>query len=249
MEHTFESYPFASHSPERPPSNARVFERWASLATASAAIAYGVSRRNAQGMWLAVAATPLAYRGVVGEWPRFGNGRRGAADTQVAFSGSRGVHVRESIRLEKPVAEVYHFWRRLENLPRFMRHLEQVTESGTRSHWIARGPAGMTVEWDAEIIKDVPNSMVSWRSVPGSGIATAGSVHFKAVRGGRETQVDVNFQYAPPAGKAGAFVASLFGREASQTVREDLRRLKQLLETGEYAQAVANWRDYQGAQS
>lgn len=245
MNQTYSTYPSA-----RPVGSARTLERWASLATASAAIAYGVSRRNGKGMWLALAATPLAYRGAVGEWPRFGNDRRAMGDTRAALGGSRGVHVRESIRLEKPVEEIYRFWRTFANLPRFMRHLERVTDSGGgRSHWVACGPAGMTVEWDAEIIKDVENSLISWRSLPGSQVATAGSVQFTSVRGGRETQLDVHLQYDPPAGKAGAFIASLFGREASQTVREDLRRLKQLLEAGEVAVSIANWRTYQGERS
>src|SRR5205085_739152 len=130
--------------------------------------------------------------------------------------------------------------RRLENLPQFMAHLDQVTEtSDSRSHWAARGPAGLAVEWDAEIINEVENKVLGWRSLPGSDVATAGSVHFHAARGGRSTQVTVHLQYAPPAGKAGAFLASLFGREPSQTIREDLRHFKQLLEAGEVPRATA----------
>jgi uncharacterized membrane protein len=147
--------------------------------------------------------------------------------------------VRESIRLEKPLAEVYSFWRRLENLPRFMTHLEQVTELGNgRSHWIARGPADIRVEWDAEIINEVPHKVLGWRSLPGADVASAGSVNFSSVRGGRSTQLAVHLQYAPPAGRAGALFARLFGREPSQTVREDLRHLKHMLEAGEIPQAV-----------
>jgi len=227
-------------------SNVRQFERWASLATATAAIAYGISRRRQQGMCLAAAAAPLAYRGVVGEWPRLrnGRGRRNDRDvTRAALAGSRGVNVRESIRLEKPIAEVYRFWRRLENLPRFMRNLERVTETGQgRSHWVAKGPGGMKVEWDAEIIREEDNKLLSWRSLPGSDVVTAGSVTFTTVRGGRSTQLSVNLQYEPPAGRAGALIAGMFGREPSQTIREDLRRVKQLLEAGEIAYAVSNWR-------
>ena len=159
---------------------------------------------------------------------------------RAALGGERGVHVRESIRLEVPVADVYRFWRRLENLPRFMTHLDRVTEtSDGTSHWVAAGPAGLAVEWDAEIINEVENKMLAWRSLPGSDVVTAGSVNFDAARGGRSTQVSVHLQYAPPAGKAGAFVASLFGREPSQTVREDLRHFKQLLEAGEIPRATA----------
>src|SRR4029079_10328339 len=89
------------------------------------------------------------------------------------------VHVRESIRLEVPLADVYRFWRRLENLPLFMTHLERVTEvSDGRSHWVAAGPGGLAVEWEAEIIHEVENKVLAWRSLPGSDVVTAGSVNF-----------------------------------------------------------------------
>ena len=156
------------------------------------------------------------------------------------MGGDRGLHVRESIRLEVPVADVYRFWRRLENLPTFMTHLDRVTETpGGKSHWVAAGPGGLAVEWDAEIINEVENEVLAWRSLPGSDVVTAGSVNFDAARGGRSTQVSVHLQYAPPAGKAGALLASLFGREPSQTIREDLRHFKQLLEAGEIPRATA----------
>ncbi len=153
---------------------------------------------------------------------------------RTAVGGDRGLHVRESIRLDVPVGDVYRFWRRLENLPQFMTHLDRVTEDADgRSHWVTSGPVGLAVEWDAEIINEIEDKVLAWRSLPGSDVVTAGSVNFDAARGGRSTQVSVHLQYAPPAGKAGALVASLFGREPSQTVREDLRHFKQLLEAGE----------------
>ncbi len=225
-----------------PAHKAYDLESWACLASATAIMAYGFSRRSGPGTWLAVAATPLAYRGLsglTGSWPRAAGRRRG--DTRTALAGDRGIHVREAIRLEKPVAEVYRFWRQLSNLPHFMSHLEAVTERGEgRSHWVAKGPAGMKVEWDAEIINEVENQVIGWRSLTGSEVVTAGSVNFDTVRDGRSTQVTVHLQYAPPAGKAGALIAKLFGREPSQTIREDLRRFKQLLEAGETPRATAD---------
>ena len=214
-------------------------ERWASLATATAIIGYGLTRRTVSGTAIAVAATPLAYRGLAGSWPSLTNGRGAHGDTRTALGGRRGIHVREAIRLEKPLDEVYRFWRQLENLPRFMTHLEQVTQlDDQRSHWVARGPADIRVEWDAEIINEVPNKVLGWRSLPGSDVVSAGSVNFSLVRGGRSTQVTVHLQYAPPTGRAGALLASLFGREPSQTIREDLRHLKQILEAGEIPQVA-----------
>ena len=213
-------------------------ERVAALTTATAVVAYGLSRRNLPGVCLAAAATPLAYRGLSGEWPRVRNGNSTRTGTRTALAGNRGIHVRESVRLEKPIDEVYRFWRNLENLPQFMNYLDAVIDLGKgRSRWIAKGPAGTHVKWDAEIINEVENQVIGWQSLPGGDITTAGSVNFDTVRNGRSTQLSVHFQYAPPAGRAGSIIAKAFGREPSQTVREDLRRLKQLLEAGEFPHA------------
>jgi uncharacterized membrane protein len=222
------------------PSSVSGAEHWLALGTGALLLAVGASRRSAYGACLAVASGPLLYRGITGHWPGVLDNRVHVGDTKTALADERGMHVRESIRLERPVADVYGFWRRLEHLPLFMTHLDRVTETSDRqSHWVAAGPAGLIVEWDAEIIHEVENEILAWRSVPGSGVVTAGSVNFGAVRGGRGTQVRVHLQYAPPGGKAGAFIATLFGREPSQTIREDLRRFKQLLEAGEIPRATA----------
>jgi uncharacterized membrane protein len=217
--------------------------RWGALAAAAAVIGYGVSRRSLPGLLMAAGAAPLAYRGATGKWP-------GAleslvawrGDTRTALSGSKGIHVRESIRLECPVDEVYRFWARLENLPTFMDNLVGVTDlGGGRSHWIARGPGGLRIEWDAEIINEIQNKVLAWKSLPGGDVVSAGSVTFEPARGDdRGTQLTVTLQYQPPAGSFGAIVASAFGREPSQTIREDLRRLKQLLEAGELAKAAGS---------
>jgi uncharacterized membrane protein len=213
-------------------------ENWLALSAGALLLLVGGSRRSAVGACLAVSSAPLLYRGVTGRWPNVLNGSAQPDSTRTALGGDRGVHVRESIRLEVPVADVYRFWRRLDNLPRFMTHLDRVTEGADgRSHWVTSGPAGLAVEWDAEIINEVENRVLAWRSLPGSDVVTAGSVNFDAARAGRSTQVSVHVQYAPPAGKAGALVASLFGREPSQTIREDLRHFKQLLEAGEIPRA------------
>jgi uncharacterized membrane protein len=215
-------------------------EHWLALGAGALLVIVGASRRSRAGAGLALAGVPLLYRGFTGRWPDVPNGHRNGDGTKAALGGDRGVHVLESIRLEMPVAAAYGYWRRLENLPRFMTYLDRVNEtSDGRSHWVASGPAGLTVEWDAEIINEIENRLLAWRSLPGSDVVTAGSVTFEEVRGGRSTQVSVHLQYAPPAGKAGALIATLFGREPSQTVREDLRHFKQLLEAGEVPRATA----------
>ena len=205
----------------------------------AALVAYGTTRRPRSGAIIAAASLTLLYRGVTRRRPRARDGR-GTESTRAALAGNRGLHARESIRLELPIGDVYRFWRRLENLPQVMSHLNRVTETSPRqSHWVAAGPAGLAAEWDAEIFNEIENRLLAWRSLPGSDVVTAGSVNFDAVRGGRSTQVSVNLQYQPPAGKTGALFASLFGRAPSQTIREDLRHLKQLLEAGEIPQARA----------
>jgi uncharacterized membrane protein len=215
-------------------------------AAAAIVIGYGLSRRSLPGALLAVAASPLAYRAVAGRWPAPIARRAddGLDEVRGSLRADRGIHVRESVRIERPIGDVYAFWRRLENLPSFMAHLERVSElSDKRSHWVAKGPAGVPVEWDAEIINEVPNQVIGWRSLPESDVVTAGSVNFDAVRNGRSTQISVHLQYAPPAGRVGSVVAMLAGREPSQTIREDLRRLKQVLEAGEIACAKSEARE------
>ena len=217
-------------------------EKWLALGAGAFLLVAGVSRRSPVGACIAASSAPLLYRGITGRWPQLpnGNGHVESGDTKAALGGTRGIHVREAVRLEVPLPDVYRSFRRLENLPRFMTHLDRVTEGPDgSSHWVANGPAGFAVEWDAEIINEIENRLLAWRSLPGSDIVTAGSVNFDTVRGGRSTQVSVNLQYAPPAGKTGAFIASLFGREPSQTIREDLRHFKQLLEAGEIPRATA----------
>ena len=144
------------------------------------------------------------------------------------------IFITRSVIINRPADELYRFWHDLQNLPRFMQNLDSVQMAGgNRSHWVARGPAGKKVEWDAEIVSDTPNEMITWRSVDESQIPNAGSVQFVSVPEGRGTKVVVELQYKPPAWFLGAAAARLFGRDPGQQLQEDLRRLKQLVETGE----------------
>jgi uncharacterized membrane protein len=143
------------------------------------------------------------------------------------------LHVIKSTTINRPRPEVYAFWRDLQHLPTFMIHLEAVTPSGdTRSHWVAKVPGGR-VEWDAEIIEDREDELIAWRSLEGSEVPNGGSVRFTDAPGDRGTEVHVDLHYDPPAGSVGAMVAKLFGEEPSQQLRDDLRRFKQVMETGE----------------
>jgi len=153
------------------------------------------------------------------------------SDTRQQLGGTAGIHVEEAITVNRPVSDVFRFWRNFENLPTFMKHLESVSEREAGvTHWVAVGPAGTRVEWDARIITEVDNRLIGWQSLEGSTISTAGSVNFREST--RGTEVRVHFQYNPPAGRLGAAVAWLFGEEPHIQVREDLRRFKQLIETG-----------------
>jgi uncharacterized membrane protein len=144
------------------------------------------------------------------------------------------VQVRKSVTVNRSPDEVYQFWRNLENLPRFMIHVESVTVAADgRSHWVVKAPAGATVEWDAEIVEDQPGELIAWRAVSGSPIANGGSVRFAKAPADRGTEVRVQLEYDPPAGKAGALLAKLFGEEPRQQLTDDLRRFKQVMETGE----------------
>ncbi|MFG1869816.1 SRPBCC family protein [Micromonospora arborensis] len=147
---------------------------------------------------------------------------------------ARMIRMEIGVTVNRSPAEAYRFWRDVENLPRFMAHLESVrADDLRRSHWIARAPAGHRVEWDAEIIDDQPNKAITWRSLPGTRVPNAGRVRFVPAPGDRGTEVRVELRYAPPAGALGRAVAKLFGEEPEQQVRDDLRRFKQVLETGE----------------
>ena len=157
------------------------------------------------------------------------------------------MHVKKAITVNRPPEEVYRFWHDFRNLPRFMKHLEDVRVTGNRrSHWKAKAPAGTTVEWDAEVVDDRPNELIAWRSLEGADVDNWGSVRFAPAPGGRGTEVRVELDYAPPGGALGATVAKLFGEEPEQQMQDDLRRFKQVLETGEvvYSEATVHGRPH-----
>lgn len=165
-----------------------------------------------------------------------------AAMEQSSVAGTpRGVRpedgtipVERVITVWKQPDEVFAFWRNLENLPRFMNHLQSVRDLGNgRSHWVANGPAGRAVEWDAQIIEERANEVIAWRTLDDADVWSTGVVTFAPTPDGAGTEVTVDLRYAPPAGVVGMTVARLFGEEPSQQLREDLRRFKQVMELGE----------------
>ena len=150
-----------------------------------------------------------------------------------ASARDRSIHVTRVITVNRPIEQVYAFWRNFENLPRFMAHLQSVAVQDGRSHWKTRAPAGVTVEWDAMIVDDQPNRAIVWATTEEADVDHTGSVTFTPAPGGRGTEVRVELAYQPPGGRIGVAIAKLFGEEPGQQIEGDLRRFKQVLETGE----------------
>ena len=149
-----------------------------------------------------------------------------------AGAGRRAVDVQKTLTVNAPPETVFAFWRDFENFPRFMSHLEEVRRTGDfTSHWVAAGPAGVPVAWDAEITSIVPEQLIAWRSVEGSVVASAGVVRFQGNEDG-STRIDVHLSYNPPGGAVGHAVASFFGADPRRAMDDDLVRLKSLLEEG-----------------
>jgi uncharacterized membrane protein len=229
-----------------PTVNVADVERWASALGGAALTAYGIKHlkeKSVAGAMIAAAGTTLIYRGATGHCPVYASAgidtANGNTDTRTALSGNRGVNVEEVVRINRPAYELFRYWRHLEMLPTFMEHLVSVRQlDSTHSHWVAKAPAGRTVEWDAEIINEVSDELIAWRTRDHADVVSAGSVNFKAASNGRGTDVRVRLQYHPPAGKLGSVIAWMFGEEPSQTIQEDLRRFKRLMEAGEIPTTV-----------
>ncbi|HEV7990278.1 MAG TPA: SRPBCC family protein [Gemmatimonadaceae bacterium] len=224
-------------------------ERIGSVAVGAALVGYGIKRRDPVGLIAALIGGAFIQRGATGHcmvYQAMGVST-GSADAVLdlrarddvtgraaTVNARKAVKVERSVTIERPRAELFDFWRNFENLPRFMEHLVSVrVDSPNRSHWTAKAPAGQTVEWDAEIVNEVPDEIIAWKSVGDPDVANAGAVNFSDAPGGRGTIVRVTVDYEPPAGRIGAMLSHLVSEEPDHQIREDLRKFKQLMETGE----------------
>jgi uncharacterized membrane protein len=190
--------------------------RWSAMITGGSLALLGLSRRSKSGIAIAAAGGLLTYAGAK------------------AGARQRELIARSSILLNCTPEQAYEFWSKFENLPLFMRHLESVTLLGeTRSRWIAIGPLGKRVIWDAEIAFDRKDDVIAWRSLPDSEIYVDGIVKFRNAPANRGTIITVVVVYQPPAGAIGAALARILGKDPSFMMRQDLRRLKALIEAGE----------------
>ncbi len=215
------------------PTDVGKTERAAYVLAGGLLLADGIARRGALGTAESVVGATLTAVGLAGRHSvarSVGGGRGDAATLPVR----KMVLVQKGFTINRPADELYAFWRRLENLPSFMTHLESVTDLGEgRSRWVAKAPLGTSVEWEAEITDEDPGRYIAWRSVEGSTIANAGVVRFDPAPAGRGTEVRVSIEYAPPAGALGDTIAKLFGEAPEQQLDDDLRRFKNLVEAGE----------------
>jgi len=215
-------------------------ERLASKVGGGVLVGVGLGRGGWPGVVLAGLGAVLYHRGATGHCALYtaigadtteGEGR-GPADSVPAQAG---VHVVESITIDRSADDLFRFWRDYANLPRFMGDIESVaptSSTGLKSRWVAKGPMDKTLEWDAEIINEAPGELIAWRSTGGD-LETAGSVHFQPAPGGHGTEVRVEQKINPPGGKLGAAIAALLGHGFASVTRENLRRLKQIMETSE----------------
>jgi uncharacterized membrane protein len=179
----------------------------------------------------AISAAALGAIGAVDLYAALHAGREGGA--RHADTG-RHYSLRAAVTVRRPPEEVYRYWRDLENLPNFMYHLQSVTAGVEgRSHWVANAPVGQPVHWDAQITEDEPNKRIAWQSLPGSSIENGGSVEFTPAGDGDGTEVRVKIGYRMPGGALAKAAATLFGESPDQQVDDDLRRFKQILETGQ----------------
>jgi uncharacterized membrane protein len=224
----------ASTSKNDNSTNVGKIERIASAIGGGALIGYALKSRSKGGIALGLLGAGLLYRGASGQCEAYRAFGINTADTEGTEDVARDVHIEKSITINRSPQELYKFWRDFENLPKFMEDLESVTKlDETRSHWVALGPGGKKVEWDAEIYNEKDGELIAWRSLAGSDVTNAGSVHFSPAPDGRGTYLKVALNYNPPGGKAAALFAKLFGQEPGQLVEHNLKRLKQLIETGE----------------
>jgi len=220
-------------------------ERWLTAIAGGTLTTYGLIARTPTSLMLSALGVYMIARGASGYCPAYAaSGINNAVTDNAPNSqdavrkklGAVGIKVRHSVSIMKPASELYAFWRDFTNLPKIMDHLNSVMPQDgdqNKSHWVAKAPLGSTVSWEAEIINDIPNELIAWRSLPGADVDNAGAVNFKPATQGRGTEVMVEISYAPPAGKAGAAVARLLGEDPKRQLDDDLRHFKQQMEAGE----------------
>lgn len=230
---------------EHPMRNVGDVERLLSGLLGGGLLVTGLAKRSWTGAGLAIIGAVLLQRGASGYCAVF-NSMGIDTHGEAASTNSLGrrkvptgqaTKIRRTIEINRPPAELYRFWRSLENLPRVMSYLDSVQVIDDRlSHWVVKTFAGApSIEWDAEIINDIENERIGWRSLRDADVDHAGSVEFEPTGNGQRTRLTVTMQYQPPAGHLGTAIAKLFGEDPERKIEQDLQRFKESMEAGAHA--------------
>jgi uncharacterized membrane protein len=223
------------------PKNVNTLERWASVLGGAALATYAARRRGVPGAALALLGGELIRRGATGHcmvYDALGVSTAGGERLEkqhgeaAVLDASNAVRVDHTVTIDRPAETLYAYWHHFENLPAFMSHLERIEViSPKRSRWHVRGPGGQHIAWNAEIINDIPNELIAWKSSPNALVPNAGSIHFIPLADGGRTDVKIELEYDPPTGRFGATLAKLLGQDPADQVRDDLLRFKRIMET------------------
>ncbi len=210
---------------------------------------YGLNRRDWRGLTLALLGAELVRRGASGHCRVYSALGVSSADQDLhppqrapgelvsaaaTVDARKAIKIEHSISIARPRDELFAIWRDFRRLPEYIEDLESVTSTGNgRSHWVARLPGEKRVEWDSEMVNEIPGELIAWKTVGDPDVKHAGSVHFTNAPGGRETEMRIVVDYEPPGGRAGALLAAFartFGQEPDSKIREGLRQFKTRVE-------------------
>jgi uncharacterized membrane protein len=235
--------PFTDESTSRQPAsdiNMSNRERDIALLGGALLTLFALIRRDALRFPAIFGAGVMFYKGATGNSPLNRLlGRNSAVTTNpdvVAVPHEQGFHITRSVTINRPASDLYAFWHDPRNLPQIIDYIESVQLIGDKqAHWTIRLPAGLKAEFDVEVYTDVPNEVISWRSLAGASIQNAGSIRFQPAAEGRGTQVHLTLEFAPPGGPLGRAALNLFGDVPGQYIHQYLRDFKQMMETGEKA--------------
>ena len=204
-------------------------ERVVSTAAGGLLLLYGLRNPTPARLLLGMVGLGLIYQGAAGR-----NVIESVRTGQPLVAEPNGLRVKKSVTVNRPRAEIYEYWRNLENLPRFMTHVRSVQRHGDgRSHWVVAGPRGTVLKFDAQITVDRPGEMIGWQTLPGAAVQHRGYVKFLDAPGGRGTEVHVALEYEPPLGQAGKLLSSLMAPVTEQQIQEQIRNFKHIMEAGE----------------
>lgn len=201
---------------------------------------FGLTRGSMGGLVWALLGGGMIYRGVRGHsylYELLGlNTVKESPDTIANLPGNQGIKVERAVTINCPADELYRFWRNFENAPRFMKDVESVQViDNSHSHWMAKTPLGTTIEWDAEVIDERENRLISWRANGWTIAPSAGTVRFEPATGGRGTVARLELEYKQLKGPIGTALAKFLGKIPENEARDDMRNFKELMEAGEIA--------------